>query len=96
LHSSYLTIARLPGNGKKKLSAVIPAGFLAPIHGVDMRWRLLTWLALAIGIMVATGLGIDVAVAGMTRASGLAVVIAGFCELCALMLAVAAGRDSAD
>ncbi|MCZ4120282.1 hypothetical protein [Streptomyces sp. H39-S7] len=55
-----------------------------------MRWRLLIWVAVGIGAAAAAGLGVDVAVAGLDRASGLAGVMVGFCELGALALGVAA------
>jgi hypothetical protein len=54
-----------------------------------MRRRLLAGVAVVIGIMGAAGLGVDVAVVGVGRASGLAGVMAGFCELAALVLGVA-------
>jgi hypothetical protein len=57
-------------------------------YGV-MNWRLVTVLAVVIAAAAGAGLGVDVVVAGTARASGLAGVIVGFCELVALVLGVA-------
>ncbi|MGW0197264.1 hypothetical protein [Nonomuraea sp. NPDC003201] len=54
-----------------------------------MKWRVLMWTAVAAGAVVAAGLGAYVAVAGTDKAAGPAGVIAAFCELAALTLAVA-------
>lgn len=56
----------------------------------SMKWRVLIWVAVGAGVVAAAGLAVDVAVAGMDRASGLAGVLVGFCELGALVLGVAA------
>lgn len=53
-----------------------------------MRWRLLVWTAVAIAVMAVIGLGIDVALEGITRAAELAGVIVAFCEVGLLLLAV--------
>ncbi len=53
-----------------------------------MGWRVLTWLAIVIAAVAAVSLGVDAVVAGLGKAAGLAGVIAGFCELGALALAV--------
>lgn len=51
-----------------------------------VKWRLLAVAAAVIGLVGAAGLGVDVAVAGVDRASASAGVIAGFCELTAFVL----------
>jgi hypothetical protein len=56
----------------------------------EVRWSVLTWLAVAIALAAAACLAVDIAVAGPGQAAGLAGVIAGFCELAALVLGVAA------
>lgn len=53
-----------------------------------MRWRVLLWAALAIGATAAVVLGVDIVVAGRGAASGLAGIIAAFCELVAVVLLV--------
>jgi hypothetical protein len=55
-----------------------------------MRWRLLRWVAVIIATAAVAGLAIDVALAGTDKAAALAGVIAGFCELAALLLGVTA------
>lgn len=50
---------------------------------------MLTWAAIAVGSAAVVGLAIDVIVAGTGKAAGMASVIAGFCELVAVVLAVA-------
>jgi hypothetical protein len=57
---------------------------------VRMKWRLVIWAAAVIAVAAAAGLAIDAAVGGADKASGLAGVIAGFCELVASLLGVAA------
>jgi hypothetical protein len=52
--------------------------------------QLLIRLAVLIGVAAAAGLGADVAVAGTGKAAELAGVIAGFCELGAVLLGVVA------
>jgi hypothetical protein len=54
-----------------------------------MKWRILLGLAALIAATAAVGLGVEVAVAGPGQAAGLAGVIAGFCELGAVLLGVA-------
>jgi hypothetical protein len=54
-----------------------------------VKWRILLYLAVLIAAAAAAGLGVEVAVAGPGPAAGLAGVIAGFCELGALLLGVA-------
>ncbi|MFI7131790.1 hypothetical protein ACIBQ1_39365 [Nonomuraea sp. NPDC050153] len=54
----------------------------------DMKWRVLMWSAAAAGAVIAVGLGAYVAVAGVDKAAGPAGVIAAFCELVAVTLAV--------
>lgn len=44
---------------------------------------------MTVAVVAAAGLGVDVAVAGIDKASGLAGVIAAFCELVAVVLAIA-------
>jgi hypothetical protein len=63
----------------------------------NQKWRLLLWSAALLVIAGAAGIVADAAVAGVGKASGLAGVIAGLCELAGLMLAVAglAGRRRA-
>jgi hypothetical protein len=56
----------------------------------SVRWRVLIWVAVLLGAAAAAGLGVDVAVAGLDKAAGLAGVIVGFCELGALVLGIAA------
>lgn len=56
----------------------------------SMRWRLLRWIAMIIATAAATGLAVDVAVAGTGQAAALAGVIVGFCELTALLLGITA------
>jgi hypothetical protein len=53
-----------------------------------VRWRLLVWLAVAFALAAAAALGADVVVVGPDKAAALAGVIAGFCELGALVLGV--------
>lgn len=55
-----------------------------------MRWRLLLWVAVVTATAVAAGLAVDVAVAGTGPAAALAGIIAGFCELAALLLGITA------
>jgi hypothetical protein len=52
--------------------------------------RVLLWVAVLVASGAAAGLAIDVVIAGTSEAAGLAGVIAGFCELAALVLGVAA------
>jgi hypothetical protein len=62
------------------------------VHRCDdgkVKWRVITWLAVAIAVAAAIGLGADTAIDGTASAAGLAGVIAGFCELGALTLGVA-------
>lgn len=54
-----------------------------------VKWRLLIWAAAVIAVVGAVGLSLDAAVAGLKQASGVAAVIAGFCELAAFLLGVA-------
>jgi hypothetical protein len=56
----------------------------------SMRSRVLVWVAVLVASGAAAGLALDVAVAGTSEATGLAGVIAGFCELAALVLGVTA------
>jgi hypothetical protein len=56
----------------------------------SVKWRLLAWVAVVMAAGAGIGLGVDVAVAGLDKASGLAGVIVGFCELTAFALGVAA------
>jgi type VI protein secretion system component VasK len=53
-----------------------------------MRWRVLVWGAVVIAAAAAAGLALDVTVVGTGKAAALAGVIAGFCELAALVLGV--------
>lgn len=55
-----------------------------------MRWRVVTWTAVAIAAAAAIGLGVVAGLRGLDKAAGLAGVIVGFCELGALVLGVAA------
>lgn len=54
-----------------------------------LRWRVLAWAAAVVAAAGVAGLGAQVAIAGVDKASGLAAVIAGFCELAAFTLGVA-------
>jgi hypothetical protein len=65
----------------------------------SVRWRVLSWTALAIGAVAAVGLGVDIAVAGPDKASVLAGIVVGFCELVGAVLAMitwSGERRSAD
>lgn len=53
-----------------------------------MKWRVLVWAAGLIAAVTAVILGVVAVTAGLAAASGLAGVIAGFCELVAVALAV--------
>ncbi|MGA5821500.1 hypothetical protein ACPC54_26960 [Kitasatospora sp. NPDC094028] len=53
-----------------------------------MGWRAVTWSAVAVGALAAVALGVYALLAGADRASGLAGVIVGFCEIGALVLGV--------
>jgi hypothetical protein len=55
----------------------------------NTKWRLLLWSAALLAIAGAAGIVADAAVAGVGKASGLAGVIAGLCELAGLVLGVA-------
>jgi hypothetical protein len=54
-----------------------------------MRWRAVTWAAVAIGVAAALALAVDAVVGGIDEAAGLAGVIVGFCEIGALLLGLA-------
>lgn len=56
----------------------------------SMRWRLLVWTAVAIAVAAIIGLGIDVALEGISGAAELAGVIVAFCEVNVLLLAIVA------
>jgi hypothetical protein len=53
-----------------------------------MRWRVLVWTAVATASAGAIWLVVEIATGGVDKASGLAGVIVGFCELAALVLGV--------
>ena len=55
-----------------------------------MRWHRLVWTAAVVAVMAVIGLGIDVAVEGMSAAAELAGIIVAFCELSLLLLAIIA------
>ncbi len=54
-----------------------------------MKGHVLIGLAVAIAVAGAIAIGVEVAMAGIDKAAGLAGVIVGFCELAALVLGVA-------
>ncbi len=54
-----------------------------------MKGRVLIGLAVTIAVAGAIAIGVDVAVAGIDKAAGLAGVVVGLCELAALVLGVA-------
>jgi hypothetical protein len=66
------------------------SGYLFGSDDYGMRSRVLVWVALMIAAAAAAGLAVDVAIAGTSNATGLAGVIAGFCELAAVVLGIAA------
>lgn len=57
-------------------------------YGSAVKWRVLVWAAVLIAAAAAVVLGVVAVEEGLTAASGLAGVIAGFCELTAVALAV--------
>jgi RIP homotypic interaction motif len=89
-------IGSAPGGSLRQVTGsrcTVQVPFLAGRRGCDdgtVKWRVLTWVAVVVAVAAAADLVADLAVGGPGKASALAGVIAGFCELGALVLGVSA------